>query len=105
MEVRDIRAEMGLNITLHMDPIVTDDEQVNRARALADEVIKGLDPSLSMHDFRMVSGPYHTNLIFDVVVPFSVKTGDREITEEISRRVAQQKSNYYCVITVDRSYQ
>ena len=102
---RDIHAEMGLNITLHMDPIVTDDEQVNQARALTEEVVKSIDESLSMHDFRMVSGPHHTNLIFDVVVPFSVKTGDREITEEISRRVAQQKSNYYCVITVDRSYQ
>ncbi len=101
---RDIHAEMGLNITLHMDPIVTDDERVNEARALTEEALKELDESLSMHDFRMVSGPHHTNLIFDVVVPFSVKMSDREITEEISRRVAQRRSSYFCVITIDRSY-
>ena len=102
---RDIHAEMGLNITLHMDPIVTDDERVNEARALAEEAVKEVDDSLSLHDFRMVSGPHHTNLIFDVVVPFSVKKGDREITEQIGSLIAQRKSNYYCVITVDRSYQ
>lgn len=102
---RDIHAEMGLNITLHMDPIVTDDERVNEARALAEEAVKEVDDSLSLHDFRMVSGPHHTNLIFDVVVPFSVKKSDREITEQIGSLIAQHKSNYYCVITVDRSYQ
>ena len=102
---RDIHAEMGLNITLHMDPIVTDDERVNEARALAEKAVKEVDASLSLHDFRMVSGPHHTNLIFDVVVPFSVKKGDREITEQIGSLIAQRKSNYYCVITVDRSYQ
>ena len=102
---RDIHAEMGLNITLHMDPIVTDDEQVNAARELVGSVVKSIDEALSMHDFRMVSGPHHTNLIFDVVAPFSVKISDREITEQISSRVARQKSNYYCVITIDRSYQ
>ena len=102
---RDIHAEMGLNITLHMDPIVTDDERVTAARALAEEAVKEVDDSLSLHDFRMVSGPHHTNLIFDVVVPFSVKKSDREITEQIGSLIAQRKSNYYCVITVDRSYQ
>ncbi len=102
---RDIHAEMGLNITLHMDPIVTDDERVNEARALAEEAVKKVDESLSLHDFRMVSGPHHTNLIFDVAVPFSVKKSDREITEQIGGLIAQHKSNYYCVITVDRSYQ
>ena len=102
---RDIHAEMGLNITLHMDPIVTDDERANEDRALPEEAVKEVDDSLSLHDFRMVSGPHHTNLIFDVVVPFSVKKGDREITEQIGSLIAQRKSNYYCVITVDRSYQ
>ena len=102
---RDIHAEMGLNITLHMDPIVTDDEQVDQARALAEEVVKGIDGALTLHDFRMVSGPHHTNLIFDVVVPFSVKINDREITERISAGIAERKRNYYAVVTIDRSYQ
>lgn len=102
---RDIHAEMGLNITLHMDPIVTDDERVDQARALAEEAVKEIDESLSLHDFRMVSGPHHTNLIFDVAAPFSVKLSDREITERIGAGIAQRKSNYYAVVTVDRSYQ
>ena len=102
---RDIHAEMGLNITLHMDPIVTDDERVNEAKALAEEAAKEIDEALTLHDFRMVSGPHHTNLIFDVVVPFSVKLSDREITDQIGAKIAQRKNNYYAVVTVDRSYQ
>ncbi|HBL41091.1 MAG TPA: cation-efflux pump [Ruminococcaceae bacterium] len=101
---RDIHTDLGLNITLHMDPIVTDDEKVTEAKQLAEEIIAEIDPNLSLHDFRMVSGPHHTNLIFDVVVPFSLKINDHELLEQINQKLSERKENYFSVITIDRSY-
>ena len=59
---------------------------------------------MSIHDFRMVKGPTHTNLIFDVVIPFALKLSDKEVTDEIRKRISQKWDNYYAVIEIDHSY-
>lgn len=101
---QDITAEMGYSITIHMDPLVVNDETINSAKAMVNEIIADIDSSLSIHDFRVVSGPHHTNLIFDLVIPFSLKTDSAEIIAQINSALESKEKNYYAVITIDRSY-
>ena len=101
---QDITAETGYSITLHMDPLVENDETINAAKAMVTEIVKSIESTLSIHDFRVVSGPHHTNLIFDLVIPFSVKTDSAVIIGQINSALEKQEKNYYAVITVDRSY-
>lgn len=101
---QDITAETGYSITLHMDPLVENDETINAAKAMVTEIAKSIESSLSIHDFRVVSGPHHTNLIFDLVIPFSVKTDSAVIIGQINSALEKLEKNYYAVITVDRSY-
>ena len=89
--------------TIHMDPIITDDERTSALKNMVLETVKGIDERLTIHDFRFVEGPTHTNLIFDVVVPFELKTDLLEIRREINRRVEQYEGTYYTVITFDRA--
>ena len=88
--------------TIHMDPIVTDDERVSEMRNRVSALVREIDDTFTIHDFRFVVGPTHTNLIFDVVVPFEVKTDPVQIRHEIERRVAAIEGKYYAVVTVDR---
>lgn len=101
---QDIAAEMGYSITIHMDPLVVNDETINTAKAMINQIVTDIDSTLSIHDFRVVSGPHHTNLIFDLVIPFSVKTDSTVIIGQINSALEKQEKNYYAVITVDRSY-
>ncbi len=101
---QDIKKDLGYIITLHMDPLVTDDEQTNKARAMISGIITNINPDLSFHDFRMVSGPHHTNLIFDLVIPFSSKLDAKEVIESINNELENKDKKYYAVVTVDQSY-
>ena len=97
-----LRSECGICATIHMDPIVTDDEDVNRLRRQVTEVIASLGEGMNVHDFRFVRGNTHTNLIFDVAVPFECKLSDEEVRREVSSAVSQLDPSYFTVITVDR---
>ena len=99
---RRINEELGITCTIHMDPIVTDDETVNALKAMLTEVMTEQGLKLNVHDFRVVVGNTHTNLIFDVVLPFEHPSNEQEIKDTICRAVAEKQSNCYCVITVDR---
>ena len=101
---RDFAKDMDIHLVVHLDPIVTDDETTNLLKAQVKHIVKDISPDLSIHDFRAVIGVSHTNLIFDVCVPFSVKMSDAEITGMISRKVKEIDPTYYTVIVVDRSY-
>jgi hypothetical protein len=88
-----------------MDPIVTNDEQVIHMRDTVRDLISHLDPAFTIHDFRMVEGPTHTNLIFDVAVPFSCRYTDVEIVRQIKEKVsAIPGGKYFAVIQIDREY-
>lgn len=98
---RDALRELRVHLVIHYDPIVTDDEELNRMRELVSAELKKIDPQLSMHDFRMVRGPGHTNLIFDLVLPFSMQDQKSELKKRIDACVQFENKRYYTVITFD----
>ena len=99
---RDLRKNCGIEATIHMDPVVTDDERVNHLKPLVQAAVAEIDPSLRIHDFRFVEGATHTNLIFDVAVPFEIKASDAEIKRQIADKISHLDPSYFTVITVDR---
>ena len=100
---REVGHEMNLNLVIHMDPVVTDDERLNQLHAQVQQIVAGIDSNLSMHDFRAVFGPTLTNLVFDVVVPPGFSLSDSELSRRIEQQV-QTLGSYFCVITVDHNY-
>ncbi len=98
-----ISGELNMLCTIHMDPIVTNNEVVNELKKFAIETIKNdVSEDFNIHDFRVVVGESHTNMIFDVVVPFECKLKEEEIVEKIKNAVSSKRENVFCVITVDR---
>lgn len=95
---------LGCHAIIHMDPIDTDDRLTTETREKIAELVKVIDENITIHDFRMVSGPTHTNVIFDVVVPFKFHHTDQEILEMVSRLVSSLDGNYFAVVQVDKSY-
>lgn len=99
---KELRTDCGIEATIHMDPIVTDDAQINHLRQKALQAVKNVDEALQIHDFRFVSGKSHSNLIFDVVVPFEVKLTDEEIKRAVANEISRIDPNYFTVLTIDR---
>ncbi|MBQ8303157.1 MAG: cation transporter [Clostridia bacterium] len=99
---RRISDELHISCTIHMDPVVTDDENVNELKSFLLETMKEAGLDYSIHDFRTVIGQTHTNMIFDVVLPFDSEYKESEVIEKISSAVSSKRGNCYCVITVDR---
>lgn len=98
---RDALHELRVHLVIHYDPIVTDDEELNRMRAVVEETLRAVDPCLSTHDFRMVRGPGHTNLIFDMALPFAMANRKTELKRLVDERVRKEDPRYYTVITFD----
>jgi cation diffusion facilitator family transporter len=101
---RDFLRDEGIHLVIHLDPVVTSDERTNALKEQISELIAARSPDISMHDFRVVWGKTHSNLIFDIVVPFKFKTDDKELIQSLSDEIAGLDENYRCVITVDHSY-
>lgn len=101
---KELKEQLKCEAVIHMDPIVTSDEQVLHLKKTVQEIVEQMDEKLSMHDFRTVIGPTHTNMIFDVVVPFEYKLGDDEVKEAIQKAVHERLGeNYFTVIEVDKA--
>lgn len=100
---REINEDLRILCTIHMDPIVTNDETVNELRAFTSDTAKEICPEATIHDFRTVVGNTHTNLIFDLVLPFDIKESPDKIVEDLQRLIFEKRENCYCVITVDRA--
>ena len=92
----------GIEATIHMDPIVTDDESINALRGQVLTAVQAIHPAFQIHDFRYVEGVTHTNLIFDVVVPFECALSEGEIRRQIADAVSRIDPSYFTVVTVDR---
>lgn len=101
---REIREKFGILATIHMDPIDCDNEQLNEMRQAVAEKLTEIDPRIKIHDFRMVPGPTHTNLIFDALVPAELKLSDRALEEQIENLVHNTWKKYFAVVDIDRSY-
>ena len=99
---RDLQEELNCNAVIHMDPISTDDQLITSTRELLKERIHAqLSPDISIHDFRMVPGPTHTNVIFDAVVPYEFPQSDAQVQQEISKLVRAIEGDYFAVVTID----
>lgn len=99
---RQIYDELGVQATVHMDPIVTSNEEVNRLRGLVADLVKEVDERINIHDFRCVFGLTHTNIIFDISVPFDVKHTDDELRGLVCDKIKGIDEQYFAVITIDR---
>ena len=101
---RELKDKYHIEASIHMDPIATGDETVNQTRRMVAELVREVDPAMTIHDFRMTNGPRHRNLIFDVVVPYSVGKSDEEVRREVERKVREKDPGYFAVIQIDRAY-
>ncbi len=99
---RRLRVDCGILATVHMDPVAVRDPAVAALRDLALSLAQSMDDRLRIHDFRIVPGDTHTNLIFDVVAPFDLKTPDDDLRNTLADRIHQKDEKLFAVITVDR---
>ena len=100
---QDFKKE-GLSVVIHYDPICNSDSELGEFRLWLEQEVKKIDPSLSIHDIRMVPCATHTNLIFDCVVPSSSQKSDRQVKEELTTIIRDSYPAYLPVIHIDRSY-
>ena len=100
---KEINEDLRILCTIHMDPIVTNDETVNELRTFTLDTVKEVCPEATIHDFRTVIGQTHTNLIFDLVLPFDVKEKPETVVESVKAAISKKRSECFCVITVDRA--
>ncbi|MBM6775151.1 cation diffusion facilitator family transporter [Olsenella profusa] len=101
---QDFKEKDGLIVTLHYDPIVTDDPKVNDMRNWINQAVKQIDERLTIHDLRTVPGPTHTNVIFDCVRPHDLAMGNDELRRRVSELVCERYPRCICKITIDESY-
>ena len=102
---RELREQYAVEAVIHMDPIVVGDETTDRMRELVTRLAREvIDPSATIHDFRMTHGPLHTNLIFDMVVPHNCKITSEQAKKLIHEAVQRENPNYYAVADIDRLY-
>lgn len=102
---RMLAKELGCHAVIHMDPIETDNPECITAKQQVKHIIKSIDEKLSIHDFRIVSGPTHTNLIFDVVVPHNYEKSEKDIKDSINTMVKETMGERYFTVTqIEQSY-
>ncbi len=101
---REVGEKLNIQLTIHMDPIETDNEEVNHLRNMIRDFVAKVDPSLSMHDFRVVMGPTHSNLIFDIAKPAECPLSEQDIVEKVDKFVQDYNPKLNVVIQVDTAY-
>ncbi|MEG0265676.1 MAG: cation diffusion facilitator family transporter [Erysipelotrichaceae bacterium] len=101
---KDFAKDDNLQLVIHLDPVVTDDETTNEMKSYIRNTLNELDEKLCFHDFRMVPGGTHTNIIFDVVMPSKYKYSDHYIVAYINEALSKKDHKYFAVITFDHAY-
>lgn len=101
---KDLKDKLSIEATIHMDPIDIHNENTKLTKSKMARLITELHKDATIHDFRMVPGKTHTNMIFDVVVPFEIKLTDEQIKTEVQKIVDENFENHFVVLTIDRSY-
>jgi len=96
--------ELNCVAVIHMDPVAVGDPLTDSLKELVKETVKSINDKMTIHDFRVVTGPTHTNMIFDVLVPFNCELGDEEVKKVISEKVKENNKTLNSVITIDRDY-
>ena len=98
---RQAKRELHVDLIIHYDPIVTDDPEVAAVRTRVLQIMHGLDPRLSLHDFRMVSGSHHVNVIFDMVLPPEDVQTAEQLRRQIEAQLQDGKKTYHLIVTFD----
>ncbi|MCR5808361.1 MAG: cation diffusion facilitator family transporter [Clostridiales bacterium] len=102
---RELKEKFSCEAVVHMDPVQNHDEHTIELKSSVTEIVSGISSDLKMHDFRIVKGPTHTNIVFDVVVPFKFALTDTQLIDRIGSAIREKHGdNYYTVINIDRSY-
>lgn len=99
-----LRDTLHCSAVIHMDPVCLGDEETERLKEMVWGYLREIDSELTMHDFRIVKGPTHTNLIFDVVVPYHFRLSDNEVAATITAKIRANNPNYFTVIEVDKKF-
>ena len=100
----DIKEKLGIEISIHMDPVAVDDELTNKLKEIAVKAVADTAPEITIHDFRIVEGYTHTNLIFDAVLPHKFFMTEEEFKNTVSEKIKETEPTYNTVINIDRSY-
>ena len=101
----ELKRELRCEAVIHMDPVVTDDPEVAALKEKVTAAVRDMDPALSIHDFRVVAGPTHTNVIFDLLIPYRFHLKDDEVVRRLRAFVENLEGRtYFAVIQVDHSY-
>ncbi len=100
---REVKENMNIDLVLHMDPVKVNDPETELYRAKVVKAIHQIDPKWGFHDFRIVSGPTHVNLVFDLVIPFEEKYTQEEIEAMLLKHIESDKKIYF-VLTIDHPY-
>lgn len=98
-----LRDTMGCSAVIHMDPVDTDDVETARLKTQVEATLAEIDKRWSIHDFRVVKGPTHTNLVFDVVIPYTLIMSDEQVRRRIVEAIGALDSRYYAIIEIDKS--
>lgn len=101
---RDINTKYNILATIHMDPINTNDSLTNELKASVTEIVKSINEGYSIHDFRIVSGPTHTNLIFDILIPAGDEIPHKELKQLVTKKIQEKNSKYFTVIQIDHNF-
>ena len=99
----DLREKYRCSVTIHMDPVVVDDEKADEVKKVVLDIIKNIDNSLTIHGFRITDGVSRINVIFDLVTPFGFRYKDGELALMIKNAIAEKDGRLNAVITVERS--
>lgn len=98
---RQAKRELHVDLVIHYDPVVTDDPEIAAVRTRVLQIMHGLDPRLSLHDFRMVSGSHHVNVIFDMVIPPEDAQTAEQLRRQIEAQLQDGKKTYHLIVTFD----
>jgi len=101
---KEVAQEFNCEISIHMDPIVTDDATVSKLKKMTESILTEIDPIIKMHDFRITNGPYIKNLIFDIEVPYDYKQADEDLVKIIQDEIYLHEAKCVAVIHVDKSF-
>jgi len=99
-----LKEELFCPAVIHMDPVSTKDEETLHLKAMVKQIVEEIDPVLSIHDFRVVKGPTHTNLIFDMVLPFDFALSDTETADKVQNAIWRKDPTCFAVIEIDKAY-
>lgn len=101
---KQILEEMNITTVIHMDPLVVNDEKINELKYEAEIIIKSINERFQFHDFRVVEGPTHTNIIFDLIIPHDYKTKPEDLNVLLEQKFKELNSNYNLVVTIEHGY-